>query len=295
MNLTTLEDVLNWAAQSFEEAGLYFGHGTNNAWDEAVALALFVLKLPVDTDNSVLEMILDQTSKEELIKLVNKRIDERIPVPYLTHEAWFAGLPFYVDTRVIIPRSPLGELIEKGFQPWIGQKPVRRILDLCTGSACIAIACAQLFPEATVDAVDISPEALAVAEENLRRYPCDGRVQLLQSDLFQACEGKQYDIIISNPPYVDMEEMKSLPGEFHWEPRLALEAGTDGLEIVNRILKDAPHYLSEDGLLIVEVGNAEKSLQHQHPNTPFTWLTFERGGEGVFLLKAEDKACWSIF
>lgn len=288
MQLTTLGDALQWAEQAFLESNIYFGHGTDNAWDEAVALALFVLELPPDVDRSIIERVLSPIEKETFIQLVNQRIQQRIPMPYLTHEAWFAGLKFYVDERVIIPRSPMGELILNGLQPWLGNRPVRRILDLCTGSGCIAIVCAMAFRDAEVDAVDISVDALEVAEQNCRLHACQDRVHLIQGDLFKGCAGRQYDIIISNPPYVDSRDMAALPPEYQLEPSLALEAGEDGLRIVQRILKEAPHYLSATGLLFVEVGNSMGALQQQYPDTPFTWLEFERGGQGVFMLEANE-------
>lgn len=295
MQLTTLKSVLEWAAEAFMAADLYFGHGTNNAWDEAVLLALFVLKLPPDVDASVGERVLTPLEKKTYEQLVSRRIKERLPVPYLTQEAWFAHQKFYVDPRVIIPRSPMGELILKSFQPWLGKRPVKRVLDLCTGSGCIAIATAHVFQDAIIDAIDISADALAVAHKNVILHECVSRVNLIQSDLFAACSGKKYDIIISNPPYVDTAEMQNLPQEYHWEPCLALAAGTDGLDIVNKILREAPHYLAETGLLFVEVGNAENVLKSKYPDTPFTWLDFERGGQGVFLLYAEDNSCWQVY
>lgn len=283
-----------WAEESFMSAELYYGHGTDNAWDEAVALALYVLKLPPDVDAHVGEHILSPEEKEAFIKLVNRRIKERIPVPYLTNEAWFAQQKFYVDERVIIPRSPMGELILNGFQPWLGKRSVSRVLDLCTGSGCIAIAAAKAFEDAEIDAVDISEDALAVAQKNIVLHGCEERVKLIQSDLFSGCARKHYDIIISNPPYVDTTEMRELPEEYHWEPRLALAAGADGLDIVKKILREAPNYLTDQGLLFVEVGNAEEALKKQYPDFPFTWLEFENGGQGVFLLYSEDKSCWQV-
>lgn len=293
MELTTLNAVLKWAEQSFLAEKLYFGHGTNNAWDEAVALALFVLKLPPDVDASVGERNLTPEEKAAFVSLVNRRIAEKIPVPYLTHEAWFAHEKFYVDERVIIPRSPMGELIRNQFQPWLGKRKVDRILDLCTGSGCIAIACANAFENASIDAVDISEDALEVARKN-RALHQSTHVNFIQSDLFAGCAGKRYDIIISNPPYVASTEMRDLPQEYHWEPRLALAAEEDGLAIVKKILREAPKYLTEEGLLFVEVGNAEEALKAEYPDFPFTWLAFENGGQGVFLLYAEDKSCWSV-
>lgn len=291
MQLTTLNQILQWAEQSFNEAGLYFGHGTNNAWDEAVMLAAAVLKLPPDVDASIGQKTLTKTEKAALILLVERRINERIPVPYLTHEAWFAGLKFYVDERVLIPRSPFAELILKGFQPWLGNRKIHRILDLCTGGGCIAIACASVFKDAIIDAVDISEDALAVARQNIHMHQYEDKVRLYQSDLFSTCPLNEYDIIISNPPYVAYPEWIDLPLEYQKEPKLALEAGKDGLDLVNKILKEAPKYLRDSGLLWVEVGNASLALQKQFPHLPLTWMEFERGGEGVFLISKEDLLC----
>lgn len=295
MNLTTLNTILKWAEASFMAAELYYGHGTDNAWDEAVLLALYVLKLPPDVDAHVGERVLSFEEKEAFMQLVNKRITERIPVPYLTHEAWFAHQKFYVDERVIIPRSPMGELILNEFQPWLGKhRTVHRVLDLCTGSGCIAIASAKAFENTKIDAIDISADALAVAQKNVLSHQCQKQVNLIQSDLFSGCVGKRYDIIISNPPYVETTELSDLPAEYHWEPRLALAAGENGLAIVKKILQEAPNYLTEQGLLFVEVGNAEEALKNEYPDFPFTWLAFENGGQGVFLLYAEDKSCWQV-
>jgi len=295
VELTTLRAALESAESAFISAKLYFGHGTNNAWDEAVALALAVLKLAPDVDASIGERILTENEKKTFFELVQRRVTERIPVPYLTQEAWFSGLKFYVDERVIIPRSPFAELINKKFQPWIGRNPVRRILDLCTGSGCLAILCAKNFPEAIIDAVDISPDAIAVAKHNVALHQCEQQVRLIQSDLFSACEKEPYDIIISNPPYVDDHDLAALPIEYRFEPPMALTGGTDGLLLVKMILQEAPFYLTEKGLLFMEVGNSMETLQDQYPKVPFTWLSFEQGGEGVFMLSAEDKACWQKF
>jgi ribosomal protein L3 glutamine methyltransferase len=295
MSSTTLMNFLIQTEASFLGAQLYFGHGTNNAWDEAVALAISVLNLPPHVDKSEGDRLLTPQEQEKLEALVLRRVQERMPLPYLTNEAWFAGLKYYVDERVIIPRSPVAELIEHHFSPWLtSTQPVRRILDLCTGSGCIAIACAHAFPEAQIDAIDLSLDALAVARKNVESHRCPGQVKLLHSDLFEACSGQQYDIIISNPPYVNTVEMKNLPPEYHWEPVLALEAGTDGLRVVHRILAGAVQHLTDRGLLIMEVGSSEEAIQKAYPNTPFIWLDFERGGEGVLLLNAEDKSCWAI-
>lgn len=285
----TLYEILSQLENKLLESELYFGHGTNNAWDEAVQIASHVLGLPPDVDAEVGDRVLTAHETDAIQALAQKRMEKKIPLPYLTHEAWFAGLKFYVDERVIIPRSPFGELIQKQFKPWV-QNPSRvtRILDLCTGSGCIAIACAQQFPGAKIDAVDISEDALAVARKNSQYHRCDDRLRLLQSDLFAACKGEQYDFIISNPPYVDQQDMDELPAEFHWEPELALAAGTDGLDLVHRILKEAAAHLKEGGLLAVEVGNSETALIKQYPSLPFIWLEFEHGGGGVFLLQKQD-------
>jgi ribosomal protein L3 glutamine methyltransferase len=287
LRLTTLGDFLSWAERSFLDAGLFFGHGTDNAWDEAVALARFVLKLAPDVNRIVLDRVLDRWERKQLLALVEARIYQRIPVPYLVSEAYFAGLKFYVDKRVIIPRSPFAELILNGFEPWLSTPP-ERILDLCCGSACIAIACAKAFPEAMVDALDVSEYALAVARHNIDLHGVVTQVYPLQSDLWADCTHR-YDIIISNPPYVSTPSMAELPAEYRFEPRLALEAGLDGLDVVDRILAKAKDYLKPNGLLVVEVGSeAVAMLEARYPQLPFTWLDFEQGAEGVFLLSAKE-------
>jgi ribosomal protein L3 glutamine methyltransferase len=286
--MITLRELLIQLEKKLQRGNLHFGHGTNNAWDEAVHAATHVLHLPADVDASVGERVLTEAEISDIQALVQKRIDKKIPLPYLTHEAWFAGLPFFVDRRVIIPRSPFAELIQDHFAPWLGEKTPKRVLDLCTGSACMAIACAHYFPKTEVDAVDISTDALSIAQKNMEKHQCADRVHLLSSDLFSACKGRRYDIIMSNPPYVDRADMEALPAEYHFEPTLALAAGDDGLSIVHRILQEAADYLTEDGLLIVEVGNSEEALIEAYPMLPFIWLTFERGGSGVFLLRQQD-------
>jgi ribosomal protein L3 glutamine methyltransferase len=285
--LQTIRDMVRWSVSQFNASGLYYGHGTDSAWDEAITLILRSLHLPHDINPTVLDARLTQTERAELQKLINKRISERIPVPYLIHEAWFAGIPFYVDERVLIPRSPIAELIENEFQPWLQSEP-KNILDLCTGSGCIAIATAKIFPYADVDASDISADALAVAKINVLRHGVEDQVQLHQADLFNGLAPKKYDIIVSNPPYVDAAEMAALPAEYQHEPRLGLTAGKDGLDIALRILQDANAYLNPNGILIVEVGNSEYALSENFPNIPFTWIDFERGGGGVFLLTAQQ-------
>lgn len=286
--LHTIRDMLRFAVSRFYEARLFYGHGTDSAWDEAVSLILHALYLPHDINPQVLDARLTSIERQQVYQLLQRRIKERMPVPYLTHEAWFADLPFFVDERVLIPRSPIAESILNRFQPWIEEDQVHRILDLCTGSGCIAIACAKAFPDAEVVASDISEDALAVAKINVLRHNLEEQVILQQSDLFQSIPKQKFDIIVSNPPYVDAEDMLSLPDEYRHEPRLGLAAGQDGLDIVEKILKQASHYLNKDGILVVEVGNSERALIEKHPELPFTWLDFERGDGGVFLLRASE-------
>jgi len=282
--LQTIRDFLRWAVSRFNEAGLYYGHGTENAWDEAVALILPILHLPFECNRDVLDAKLTKAECNTLFDVIQKRIKDRIPVPYLTHEAYFGGLSFYVDERVLIPRSPFAELIENHFEPWVEANSVNSILDLCTGSGCIAIACAKTFPEAYVDASDISADALSVAKINVLRHNVEDQVTLHQSNLFDDLPAKKYDVIISNPPYVTSQEMQELPKEYLHEPTLGLAAGEEGLNFAIDILKKAPQYLSPNGVLFVEVGNSEVNLIEKFPDAPFTWLEFENGGGGVFML-----------
>jgi len=282
--LQTINDILRWGESRFNEAKLYFGHGTHNAADEVLHLALCSLHLSYDIKPHVLNCRLTPSERRAIIELILTRIEKRVPASYLTHEAWFAGLKFYVDERVLVPRSPIAELIEQGFGPWVTPEKVSNILDLCTGSGCIAISCAYAFPEAHVDGADISTEALAVADINLKQHELDEQVTFIQSDLFSALQDKKYDIIVSNPPYVDAEDFASMPDEYHHEPKIGLEAGEDGLDCVIEILKKAADFLSDNGILIVEVGNSQQALVEKYPEVEFTWLEFERGGDGVFLL-----------
>ncbi len=269
-------------------AALHYGHGTDNARDDAAALLWHVLRLPPRASQAQLRRRVPRRACEAFEALLERRIRERIPAVYLTQRCWFAGLELYVDQRVLIPRSPLAELIERRFEPWVQGARVRRILDLGTGSGCIAIACARAFARARVDAVDVSADALAVAQVNIRRHRLGRRVRAVQSDHFAALGGASYDIIVSNPPYVGRRELRGLPEEYGHEPPLALAAGRDGLDSVRIILRDAAAHLNPGAILIVEVGNSEVALRRAFPRLPFTWLAFERGGGGVFLLEREQ-------
>ena len=285
--LCTLRDLIRWGASQMNAAGLHFGHGTDNAIDEAAALVLHALHLPPDLPAEYLQAQLTPPEQQAALHLLQRRITERKPVAYLTQRAWFMSLPFYVDERVLIPRSPLAELIERHFAPWLPDgRQMGDILDLGTGSGCIGIACTYVFPDARVDLVDISAEALEVARRNVANHGVEDQVAVIQSDLFSALQGRHYDLIISNPPYVALAVLDNLPTEYHHEPRLGLVAGVEGLDMVEQILRQAADYLKRDGLLIVEVGNAQYTLCETLPDVPFTWLEFECGGQGVFLLNA---------
>jgi ribosomal protein L3 glutamine methyltransferase len=287
--LRTIADMLRWAVSRFNDANIYYGHGTDNAWDEAIALVFDALHLPEEIGQQVILSNLTSSEKHKIVELIIRRVRERLPVPYLTNKANFAGLEFYVDERVLVPRSPIAEMINYKFSPWLYNKPVNRIMDLCTGSACIAIACAYAFEDAEVDALDISEDALEVAQINVESLGVLERVFPIQSDLFSAIpKGPHYDLIVSNPPYVDAEDIGDMPQEYHHEPAIGLASGNDGLDLTKRILANAADYLTETGLLVVEVGNSMVHLIEQYPDMPFTWVDFEFGGDGVFVLTRDQ-------
>ena len=286
--LTTIRDYIRWSTSQLRNAECYYGHGTDNALDDALMLVLHALSL----DHSLPELYYDchitEPEKTAIVKLIDQRISTRKPSAYLTGTAYFCGLPFIVNEAVLVPRSPFAELIEHGFSPWLDQIDVNRILDLCTGSGCIAIACAYAFDNILIDAIELSSEALEVAQQNCKKHQVESQVQLIQSDLFSALTDQKYDLIVSNPPYVSELEMQDLAPEFHQEPRLGLTSKENGLAIVKQILKEAIDYLTPQGLLIVEVGNSAEALVEAYPKVPFLWLDFERGGQGVFLLTAQQ-------
>ena len=286
--LFTIQDFVRWGASRFNAEDLFFGHGTDNALDEAAHLVLHALHLPPDLSATYRECRLTYPERSQVAELLERRVSERKPAAYLTNRAWFAGLEFYVNENVLVPRSPLAELVEAGFDPWVDPEAVGRVLDLCSGSGCIGIACAVYLPEAEVDLADVSSKALEVASRNLARHRLEDRVRVLESDLFAGVGERQYDVIVSNPPYVSAAELATLAEEFRKEPQLGLAGGESGLDLVLRILCDAPDYLNEGGVLVVEVGNSAPELERRFPDLPFLWLDFERGGEGVFLIKREQ-------
>ncbi len=285
--LQTLRDYIRWAVSRFHEHGVYFGHGTDNAWDEARLLVLGGLHLPWAMADAYLDCRLEEAECLHLNELLRRRIEERVPAAYLLGEAWFCGLPFIVDERVLVPRSPIAEYIERQFAPWLPKTPAR-ILDLCTGSGCIGIACAYEFPDAEVVLADLSYDALEVANLNIEQHELEGRVYTVQSDGFDGLPGQRFDLIVSNPPYVDLEDFASMPDEYQHEPELGLACGDDGLDLVRRMLAEAADHLTDDGLLVVEVGNSQVHVEALYPEVDFTWLEFQRGGHGVFLLAAQQ-------
>nr|WP_194718683.1 50S ribosomal protein L3 N(5)-glutamine methyltransferase [Pseudomonas typographi] len=285
--MRTLRDHIRWAVSRFQAEGLFFGHGTDNAWDEARQLVLGALHLPWEIADSYLDCALEDDELSHLQHLLRRRIEERIPAAYLLGEAWFCGLPFIVDARVLVPRSPIAELIQRRFAPWLAAEPAR-ILDLCTGSGCIGIACATTFSEAEVVLADLSFDALEVANRNIERFELDARVYTVQGDGFEGLPGQRFDLIVSNPPYVDADDFASMPAEYHHEPALGLACGDDGLDLVRRMLAEAADHLTETGLLIVEVGNSQVHVEALYPEVEFFWLEFQNGGHGVFMLSARQ-------
>ena len=284
----TVEQLIHYGTLLFEQSELWFGHGTDNAFDEAAELVFFGAGLRHEDATDVYSRQVGAAERAAILALFERRVAERIPAAYLTHRMWFAGHEFYVDERVLVPRSPLAELVEVQFQPWIAPARVQRILDIGTGSGCIAIASALALPAAQVDASDVSNDALAVAAINIARHSVQTRVRPIRSDVFDALAGERYDVIVSNPPYVGDSEMATLPPEYRHEPATGLHSGVDGLDVVRRLLSGAAAHLQPHGVLIVEVGNSEPALVEAFPQVPFTWLHFERGGGGVFLLSAEQ-------
>jgi ribosomal protein L3 glutamine methyltransferase len=287
-DLVTLRDLIRWGTSQFNAAELGFFQGMPTALDEAAYLCLSALHLPPDFSVDYFDCVLTMDERLHVLSLFQQRIEQRKPAAYITNEAWFAGLSFYVDERVLIPRSPMAEIIQHQFSLWVNYDQVHNILDLCTGSGCIAIACAYAFEQAQVDASDLSVDALAVAEINRQNHGLEERVKLIESDLFQSIPDKRYDIIVSNPPYVSAHEMKQLPAEFDFEPGSALAAGVAGLDLVLPMLIQAGDYLTDEGILVVEVGYSKPALEKILPEVPFFWVDFEFGGDGVFVLTARQ-------
>jgi len=287
--LSTLRDLLRFSVSRFNEAGLFFGHGSDNAWDEAAYLLLHTLHLPLDRLEPFLAARLTSDERSAALRIIERRISERLPAAYLTNEAWLGEHRFYVDQRVIVPRSFIAELLREQLEPWIDDPwAVGRVLDMCTGSGCLAILAAHAFPEAQVDAVDISPDALEVAKRNVADYGLEARLRLVESNVFAGLAGQRYDLIISNPPYVNAESMATLPKEYRCEPELALASGEDGLDLARILLKEAGEHLNTGGLLVVEIGHNRDALETAFPDTPFTWLDTSAGDQHVFLLHREE-------
>jgi ribosomal protein L3 glutamine methyltransferase len=283
LSSNTVLEVLKFGEALFSGSTIHFGHGTDNAWDEAVSLLLHALDFDFNADRSILDMKLNEQQIKDVIALYNRRVDECIPAPYLTGQAWFCGLPFVVDSRVIIPRSPIAQLIINYFQPWLVRNP-ERILDLCCGGGCIGISCAYGFDQAEIVLSDISLDALSVADINIEKHNVGSRVCTVHSDLFSDLDGQSFDLIVSNPPYVNLNDFNSMPNEFHHEPELALYSGSDGLDFTRRLLREAAQHLSDEGILIVEVGNSAEALENAFPSVPFFWFEFAEGDGGVFML-----------
>lgn len=285
--LGTARDLVRWGASRFREAGLHFGHGTDNALDEAFHLVLHALHLPADLPALYLEAQLTARERAAALKLLRARIATRKPAAYLLGHMEFAGLDFEIDENVLVPRSPLAELIGRGFAPWLQAQPAR-ILDLCTGSGCIGIACAVAFSDTEVDLADLSPKALAVARRNVARHALGNQVRVIRSDVFDGLVNEVYDLIVANPPYVPDAEWKTLAAEYRHEPKMALAAGADGMNIVAKILQDAARHLTNEGWLVCEVGGSVAEFEARWPDLPVTWVEFEHGGDGVFIISRAD-------
>lgn len=286
MDQCTYRMALEKSSEYLDESQVWFGHGTDNSWDESVLLLFWAATLSMDTDAAILEQIIAADTAERFQTAINLRVEQRKPAAYITKEAWFCGLPFYVNESVLVPRSPIAELINEGFEPWLKSAP-RTILDLCCGSGCIGIASALAFPNAQVRVSDLSSAAMEVAHRNIATYQCGDRVTGICSDLFDVID-QQFDLILCNPPYVDIKDIESMPSEYHHEPEMGLGSGSDGLDLTRRILAQAADYLSSEGLLILEVGNSWQHLEQAYPRFPFLWLEFEHGGLGVCALTRTD-------
>jgi ribosomal protein L3 glutamine methyltransferase len=287
--LFTIRDWLRFTVSRFEEAGIFFGHGTDNAYDEAVWLIMSALHLPLDTVDNFLDAVITTSERKHLAHLIERRIVDRTPTAYLLREAWLKGYKFYVDERVIVPRSFIAELLEHSLSPWVEfPEMVESVADICTGSGCLGVLLADAFPNASVDVVDISPDAIAVCNINIGNYHLQDRITAIQSDMFAGLKGKTYDVIISNPPYVDAPSMSALPQEYRNEPQIALGSGEAGLDHTHTLIKEAPKHLNDGGLLVVEIGHNRDALLDSYPDLPFTWLEVESGNEFVFLLTKEQ-------
>lgn len=292
-DLLSIKDFIRWSYSRFNQADLFYGHGTDNAWDEAVNLVLGALKLPLDFDKDLMDCKLTVIEKKRIIKMLDQRISKRTPLPYLLGEAWFMGLPFKVTQDTLIPRSPIMALLKEEFQPWLKQYPLN-ILDMCTGSGCLGITAALIFEDAKVDISDISLPALEVAKQNIKLHQVEEAVEAIHSDMFDALVDRKYDLIICNPPYVDADDYQTAPTEFHQEPELALTSGFDGLDFTREFLTQAANHLHDNGIIVYEVGNSEIALQQAFPEVPFMWVELEHGGNGVFVISKEDLVAHSF-
>ena len=287
--LFTLRDFLRFSVSRFNEAGLFFGHGSDNAWDEAVYLLLHTLHLPLDRLEPFLDARLTLAERYAALDVIERRVKDRTPAAYITREAWLGEHRFYVDERVIVPRSFIAELLEEQLAPWLDDPyAITSAVDLCTGSGCLAILTALAFPAASVDAIDLSIDALEVAKRNVADYGLEDQIRLVHSNLFAGVKDQRYDLIISNPPYVNAESMAALPEEYLREPQMALAGGNDGLDLVRVMLREAKDLLNPGGLMVVEIGHNREELEAAYPHTPFTWLETHAGNEHVFLLRADE-------